>query len=257
MFPAALAIVVSSFPVAERGRALAIFFGVAGGLHLDRADRRRLPDRVDLAGDLLDQHPGRDRGAGPDRDLEAARRKEPRPARLPGRGAGLGRDGPAVLGLQQASLWGWGSIATLGLHRRRGGAARRLRPLRARSRVPADADPDLRRPRLRGRQRGPLPDARSPFVPLFFFASMYAQISLGESASETGLYLLIFFAGFFVATQRGGRILDAKGARPAMVSGCIVAAGRVRALGARNDRPLGRLAVALHGPRRASASGWS
>ena len=34
------------------------------------------------------------------------------------------------------------------------------------------------------------------FVPLFFFASEYAQISLGESASETGLYLLIFFAGF-------------------------------------------------------------
>src|ERR1700761_3228826 len=32
MFPAALAIVLDSFPVAERGRALAIFFAVAGGL---------------------------------------------------------------------------------------------------------------------------------------------------------------------------------------------------------------------------------
>jgi len=62
------------------------------------------------------------------------------------------------------------------------------------------------------------------FVPLFFFASMYAQISLGESASETGLYLLIFFAGFFVATQRGGRILDQKGARPTVVLGCLIAA---------------------------------
>ena len=40
-----------------------------------------------------------------------------------------------------------------------------------------------------------------PFIPLFFFASMYAQISLGESASETGLYLMIFFAGFVVASQ--------------------------------------------------------
>ena len=63
-----------------------------------------------------------------------------------------------------------------------------------------------------------------PFVPLFFFASMYAQISLGESASETGLYLLIFFGGFFVATQRGGRVLDTKGARPVVVLGCLVAA---------------------------------
>src|ERR1700753_854437 len=32
MFPAALAIVLDSFPVAERGRAMAIFFGIAGGL---------------------------------------------------------------------------------------------------------------------------------------------------------------------------------------------------------------------------------
>ena len=32
MFPAALAIVVAAYPVDERGKALAIFFGVAGGL---------------------------------------------------------------------------------------------------------------------------------------------------------------------------------------------------------------------------------
>src|ERR1700735_2697818 len=31
MFPAALAIVLEAFPVAERGRAMAIFFGIAGG----------------------------------------------------------------------------------------------------------------------------------------------------------------------------------------------------------------------------------
>jgi MFS family permease len=53
---------------------------------------------------------------------------------------------------------------------------------------------------------------------------MYAQISLGESASETGLYLLIFFAGFATASQWGGKILDRVGARPAVVLGCAVAA---------------------------------
>ena len=63
-----------------------------------------------------------------------------------------------------------------------------------------------------------------PFVPLFFFASMYAQISLGESASETGLYLLIFFAGFATASQWGGSMLDKVGARRAVVLGCAVAA---------------------------------
>ena len=55
MFPAALAIVVSAFPVAERGKALAIFFGITGGADRDRPVRRRLPDRVDLALDLLGQ----------------------------------------------------------------------------------------------------------------------------------------------------------------------------------------------------------
>ena len=32
MFPAALAIVVQTFPLRERGKALALFFGIAGGL---------------------------------------------------------------------------------------------------------------------------------------------------------------------------------------------------------------------------------
>src|SRR5439155_13951 len=56
------------------------------------------------------------------------------------------------------------------------------------------------------------------------FASEYAQISLGESASETGLYLLIFFAGFATATQWGGKMLDRIGARRPVVLGCAIAA---------------------------------
>ena len=37
-----------------------------------------------------------------------------------------------------------------------------------------------------------------PFVPLFFFASVYSQVSLGWQASESGLYLLVFFGGFAI-----------------------------------------------------------
>ncbi len=89
-----------------------------------------------------------------------------------------------------------------------------------------------------------------PFVPLFFFASMYAQISLGESASETGLYLLIFFAGFAIASQWGGQ--DARPGRGAAVGGARLRRrrGRLRALGALAARPLGQLAVVLDRPRR-------
>ena len=62
------------------------------------------------------------------------------------------------------------------------------------------------------------------FLPMFFFASLYAQIGLEQSASETGLYLLIFFAGFATASQLGGRLLDRRGARVAVVPGCLLAA---------------------------------
>jgi predicted MFS family arabinose efflux permease len=62
------------------------------------------------------------------------------------------------------------------------------------------------------------------FVPVFFFASEYAQISLGKSASEAGLFLLYFFIGFVIAAQIGGRMLDQGGAKRPVVLGCILAA---------------------------------
>ena len=61
------------------------------------------------------------------------------------------------------------------------------------------------------------------FVPYFFFASVYAQVSLAKDASEAGVYLLYFFIGFVVLAQIGGRILDRRGARPAVVLGSAMA----------------------------------
>lgn len=62
------------------------------------------------------------------------------------------------------------------------------------------------------------------FLPVFFFASEYAQIALGKSASEAGLFILYFFLGFVVAAQIGGRMLDRAGAKRAVVLGCAVSA---------------------------------
>jgi fucose permease len=53
---------------------------------------------------------------------------------------------------------------------------------------------------------------------------VYAQVSLGKSSSEAGLYLLYFFLGFVILAQVGGRILDARGAKPAVVAGCAISA---------------------------------
>ncbi|CAM5641424.1 hypothetical protein SCALM49S_04815 [Streptomyces californicus] len=62
------------------------------------------------------------------------------------------------------------------------------------------------------------------FVPVFFFASVYAQVSLSASPNQAALYLLYFFIGFGLASQWGGRILDKRGARPAMKLGTALGA---------------------------------
>jgi MFS family permease len=62
------------------------------------------------------------------------------------------------------------------------------------------------------------------FVPVFFFASEYAQTALGKPAQQAGLYLLYFFLGFAVTSQIGGRILDRRGAKRPVVVGCALAA---------------------------------
>ena len=62
------------------------------------------------------------------------------------------------------------------------------------------------------------------FVPVFFFASEYAQISLGDSAQEAGLFLLYLFIGFVIAAQIGGRMLDRAGAKRPVVLGCAISA---------------------------------
>jgi EmrB/QacA subfamily drug resistance transporter len=223
MFPAALAIVLGAFPVHERGRAMAIFFAITGGL----------TSIGPLAGGYLVEVSWRAifwvniPVAIVALVLTAISKPENRkqPAPLDYRGAVLvsGGMGMAVLGLQQSSVWGWGSPVTwifiaAGLALLATFVLYELRVANPLIKVRTFAD------RAFAADNAILFLLMIPFVPLFFFASMYAQISLGESASETGLYLLIFFAGFAIASQWGGRILDRAGARPSVVLGCAVAA---------------------------------
>jgi EmrB/QacA subfamily drug resistance transporter len=223
LFPAALAIVVSSFKVTERGKALAIFFSVTGGLtaigpiaggYLTEWTWRAIfwvnvPIAIIAVVLTLISKPTEERN----------------PARIDMRGAALVSGGMAlaVLGLQQAGVWGWGSVATwLCL-------IAGLALLVAFVRFELRTDEPLVPLRLFA-DRGFLVDnivlflLSICFVPLFFFASLYAQIALGESASNAGLVLLVFFGGFSIAAQRGGRILDSQGARPSVVPGCAIAA---------------------------------
>jgi EmrB/QacA subfamily drug resistance transporter len=222
MFPAALAIVLGAFPVHERGRALAIFFAITGGL----------TSIGPLAGGYLVEWTWRAifwvnvPVAVIALILTAISKPEntKHPAPLDYRGTVLvsGGMGLAVLGLQQSSVWGWANPITwiciaAGVAIIAAFVLYELRIENPLIQVRTFAD------RAFAADNAILFLLMIPFIPLFFFASMYAQISLGESASETGLYLLIFFAGFATASQWGGRILDRVGARPSVVLGCAVA----------------------------------
>ena len=223
MFPAAVGIVVASFPLRERGRAMAIFFGISGGLTAIGP----------IAGGFLTQWTWRSifwinvpvailalvliRISRPV--------DEPRPARLDYRGAVLvtGAMGLIVLGLQQSTVWGWSDAKT--------GACLLIGALLMVAFVAWEFHTPEPLVRLRiFRNRGfavenlVLALVSAVFVPFFFFASVYAQVSLGKSASNAGVYILYFFIGFVIAAQAGGRILDNRGARPAVLAGSALAA---------------------------------
>jgi predicted MFS family arabinose efflux permease len=128
-----------------------------------------------------------------------------------------------VLGLQQSSDWGWDSPATWAT------IVAGLLLLAAFVRHQLRTEHPLIQLRIFQSRAFAVDNAllfllMIVFVPLFFFTSLYAQISLGEDASGAGLYLLVFFGGFAAGSQWGGRILDARGARAAVVPGCALAA---------------------------------
>jgi EmrB/QacA subfamily drug resistance transporter len=223
MFPAALAIVVQTFDLHQRGRALALFFGVAGGLtaigpvlggFLTQWTWRaifwvNIPVAV-VALVLIAM-------AKPKTDY--------RPARLDFRGlvliaAGVGL---SVFGFQQSDVWGWSNPA-IWLSIAAGFVLLvvfALVELRTESPL---IDVRIFRIRPFAVENAVLGVSNMVFIPTFFFASLYAQVGLGKSASSASLVLLYFFLGFVVAAQIGGRMLDRRGAKLPVALGCTLAA---------------------------------
>ncbi|HTP21260.1 MAG TPA: MFS transporter [Solirubrobacteraceae bacterium] len=239
LFPAAVAIVVASFPLRERGKAMAIFFGISGGLTAIGP----------IAGGFLTQWTWRaifwinipvaiiavvlTQISCPD--------DAPRPQPLDYRGTALitGGMGLTVLGFEQSSVWGWSSAATwicviVGLL---------LMVVFVRFEL------GLKYPLLRLQifaDRGFATDTlilglmSIVFVPFFFFGSVYAQVALGKNSSQAGEYILWFFIGFVIMAQVGGRMLDRRGVRPAVVlGGALGAVGFFLLAGKLTDLSLG------------------
>ncbi len=223
MFPAALAIVVNTFPLQERGKALALFFGIAGGLtavgpilggYLTQWTWRaifwvNIP--VALIALLL---------------IAVSKPKtQYRRAPIDYRGAVLiaAGIGLSIFGLQQSVLWGWSNPLTwiciiAGLL-----IIVLFVWVELRTQSPL-IKVSIFRVRPFAVENVVLLIAMMAFIPVFFFASEYAQIALHKTASQAGLFLLFFFIGFVVAAQIGGRMLDREGAKRAVVFGCAIAA---------------------------------
>ena len=218
MIPAALAVVIAAFPVDRRGRALAVFFSVSGGMtsigpiaggYLTHWTWRAI-FWINIPVALLAL-------------VAVACARIPRTCRhdpIDIRGAVLAALGMglSILGLQQAQAWGWHSAQTIACIV--GGVIVLAVFVLIETRTPS---PLLRVDVFHGRafviDNAVLFCAMFAFIPVFFFASIYAQLSLGYDASHAGLYLLVFFAGFAPAAQFGGRLLDLSGARRPMVLG--------------------------------------
>jgi EmrB/QacA subfamily drug resistance transporter len=223
MYPAALAIVVTAFPVRERGRAMAIFFGVAGGLtsigpilggYLSEWTWRAIfwvNVPVAIVALIL---------------LAIARpTTASRPGKMDWTGLVLiaGGVGLAVFGLQQTQVWGWANATTIvsmvaGVVLLAAFVLAELRVTQPLIDVRVFANRAFRVENI------VLFLAMIVFIPIFFFASIYAQVALGDATQEAGLYLLVFFAGFAPGIQVGGRRLDKQGAKGVVVTGCAVAA---------------------------------
>jgi EmrB/QacA subfamily drug resistance transporter len=223
MLPATLAIVVQAFPMRERGKALAGFFAIAGGLtaigpvlggYLTQWTWRSIFwVNVPIAAVALVLIAI----AKPSTEFRSAR-TDYRGLVLIAAGVGL-----SVFGFQQSTVWGWRNpsigaciaagvvllVAFFAVERRTASPLMQvdifsIRPFFVENLV--------------------LGIATLVFVPVFFFASEYAQIALGRSAVGAGLFLLYFFLGYAVASQIGGRMLDRGGAKRPVVLGSTLAA---------------------------------
>jgi EmrB/QacA subfamily drug resistance transporter len=223
MFPAALAIVVQTFPLRERGRALAMFFGIAGGLTA----------LGPLLGGYLTEWTWRAifwvniPVAIVALILIAVSKPTTvhRPAPIDFKGLALitAGVGLSVFGFQQSATWGWGNPAIAACIVA-GGVLLVAFYFVERGIAAPLLDVSIFRIRAFLAENLVLGIVGLVAVPIFFFSSEYAQIALGKSPSEAGLYIMYFFIGFVIAAQIGGKMLDHDGAKRPVVTGCILGA---------------------------------
>ena len=202
---------------------MAAFFGVAGGMTALGPLVGGYLIEIVLAGDLLDQRAGRDHRGRADVMATPTTRSDRR---------------RSTTGAPSSPLSGsarWSSASS-----RRASGAGRARPPSAASwsgwsSIALFVRVELRTPSTRSCRCGSSPTrhSRPTTDPVLDLDRLRADVPVRQhvladlarlTASQAGLYIGIYFLGFIVAAQWGGRMLDKCGARPAVLLGCAVAA---------------------------------
>ncbi|MFG1621989.1 MFS transporter [Kribbella sp. NPDC049227] len=223
LLPAAIAIVYAGAKPERRGRAMAMFFGFTGaftalgpilGSSLLHWSWRgvfwvNLPvAAAALALIAVTQVP----------DTRARGRIDWRGAVVVAAGMAL-----SVVGFTQSASWGWDSPATWSCLAAGAVLLAAFVVLQLRTAEPLV---DVQMFRLRGFRvdSAVLFLAMMAFVPVVYFLSLYASVSLGLGAGGTSQLMLRFFLGYLIAAQLGGRVFDRYGAKSTILLGCVVGA---------------------------------
>jgi EmrB/QacA subfamily drug resistance transporter len=224
MIPSATVLVLDAFPPRERGKGLAVFFIVAGlftalgpvaGAYLTQFWTWRAIFWINVPVALLaltEMH-----------RVAIADTKHPAPIDVRGAVLIVAGMGLAVLGIQQSTVWGWGSIATIG------SIVAGLALLGAFVAVERRAEAPLIDVDAMVANRAFALDnvltflVFAPWLAVFFFGSVYFQVAVGQAPTEAGFSILTMFYSFFVAARLGGSWMDSHGAKMPVARGFLLA----------------------------------
>jgi EmrB/QacA subfamily drug resistance transporter len=224
MMPATSAIMISTFALRERGRAMAMYAGLSqvflaagpllGGVLTEWVSWRAvfwLNVPVGIAA-LVMVHV-----AGPDNTAQTKGRLSPTDVALLTTGIGA-----LVVGVQQANSWGWGSAWTIGsvVAGVALAAAFCLKQLKT--------DDPLLNIRLFARRAFRADSSvmgllQFALVPIVLYTSLYAQNLLGFSPVLAGVAALPLVLPLTLAAQVGGRWFDRYGVRRPVLTGLTIA----------------------------------
>ena len=224
LIPSATVLVLDAFPPEERGKGLSVFFIVAGlftaigpvaGAYLTEFWTWRAIFWINVPVALL--------ALIEMRRVAIADTKHPSPIDIRGAVLIVAGMGLTVLGIQQSTVWGWGSVATIGSIV--AGLALLVGFVAVERRVEAPLI-DVRA--LVANRAFALDNvltflAFAPWLAVFFFGSVYFQVAVGQAPTEAGFSILTMFYSFFVAARIGGAWMDSHGAKMPVARGFLIA----------------------------------